>query len=308
MRLKKLRLSVKDKNLIENTTGKILYLRNSFGLNQEQIQKLLFQGKQNALVYLERNRLGQKLNIFEENNLFLALKEMQDALNLKKIPRRIECYDISHLSGTFVYGSLVTFIDGKPEKKLYKIFRCKALNNDFENHKNVLTRRLERFLAEMQSEENKKNLKWGLPDLIIVDGGKGQLSSDFQAISDFLNRNKIKEFTPEIISIAKKNEEIFTLNNQHGLILSGNLKFLVQRIRDESHRFAIQNSRKAKLKTAKRSKLDAIPGIGQKTKEKLLRVFGSTENLSHQVLINPELVSECVGTAMTLKLKKYFGF
>ena len=122
--LTKIQLNSDDKKLLEEITGDTIYLRNNSGQNHQAIQSLLEVGKQNALIYLDRQKLGQKLNLFEENNLFVAIANLQKKLNLPVIPRRIECYDISHLSGKFVYGSMVTFIDGRASKKFYKLFKC----------------------------------------------------------------------------------------------------------------------------------------------------------------------------------------
>jgi excinuclease ABC subunit C len=332
--LKRINLSIEQKENLELISAKKILLRNTFEKNQTEINQLLELSRQNAMIYLQRNRLGQKLSLFEENNLYKNILELQKLLNLKKIPRRIECYDISHLSGKFVYGSMVTFLDGQRAKKLYKLFRCKDQNNDFENHAEVLRRRLKRFLdgkgkveetpqspAEYTQKEITKELVekqkaqtgWELPDLIIVDGGKGQLSSDYKILKELGLENQI-----EIVGLAKKEEEIFVtedsnlptdtkFGSQGGVVLKGQVKFLIQRIRDEAHRFAITNNRKARVKTAQKSQLDDINGVGEKTKTKLLQVFGSTQNLADNLFTNQELVYETVGKNITEKLKKHFG-
>ena len=115
------------------------------------INSILEQGQINAQNYLKRQKLGQKLSLFEENNLFNVLVEIKTILNLVKIPRRIECYDISHLSGTAVFGSMVVFIDGVATKSLYRIFKCPEINDDFANHRQVLTRRLNK-ISQIQNE------------------------------------------------------------------------------------------------------------------------------------------------------------
>lgn len=112
---------------------------------------ILEQGQINAQNYLKRQKLGQKLSLFEENNLFNVLVEIKKILNLAKIPRRIECYDISHLSGTAVFGSMVVFIDGVATKSLYRIFKCPEINDDFASHRQVLTRRLNK-ISQIQNE------------------------------------------------------------------------------------------------------------------------------------------------------------
>jgi excinuclease ABC subunit C len=312
----KVALGKDQKEFLENLSNNKLYLRNSFANNQKEIAQLLDQGRQNAMIYLQRNQLGQKLSIFEENNLFTSIVELQKKLSLPILPRHIECYDISHLSGTFVYGSMVTFIDGRPAKKLYKLFKCKEQNNDFENHKQVLRRRLKRaFDWELeQAKNNQDQLKsktnpWKLPDLIIVDGGKGQLSGDYEVLQEFESIFKANQLRFEVYmcALAKKEEEIFSPNFSDPVLTQGATRFLIQRIRDEAHRFAITNNQNARLKTATKSKLDEVKGIGQVTKQKILKTFGSTENMVESLFKNQELIYELVGKSITEKLKKHFG-
>ncbi|MEM1312028.1 MAG: hypothetical protein AAGF07_01030 [Patescibacteria group bacterium] len=310
--LKKVVLTGKHKDLLEKLSDSELYLRNTFGQNQESISGLMNQGVQNAFVYLQRNKLGQQLSIFEENNLFSTVVDLQNKLGLKDLPRQIECYDISHISGKFVYGSMVTFYDGRPQKKMYKLFKTKEQNNDFENLKEVLKRRFQRAIdweLENQKSPKDKPNPWKLADLIIVDGGKGQLSSDLEVLEEFKKQFKSHglDFQVEICSLAKREEELFLPYKSEPIIVEGKTRFLIQRIRDEAHRFAITNNRKARLKTIKRSQLDEIAGIGQVTKEKLLKTFGSVENLITSLDRNPELVYELVGKNITQKLKAHFG-
>jgi excinuclease ABC subunit C len=312
LKLTRAKIDQTQKDLLEELISKKLYIRNSFDQNQSEISSLLEQGQQNALVYLQRNRLGQSLNLFEENNLFTTIVELQKRLGLQKVPRKIECYDISHLSGKFVYGSMVTFIDGKPAKKFYKLFKCKDQNNDFENHKEVLKRRFERVLGEAENTVEKINLKktgWELPDLIIVDGGKGQLSADLEIVENYqkIFKEKNLSFAVELCALAKREEEVFLPYRSNSIILENQTKFLVQRIRDEAHRFAITNNRNSRLKTAAKSQLDDVAGIGPKNKQKLLEVFGSVQNLTDNLFNNSELVYEVVGKSATTKLKKHFG-
>lgn len=308
MQLKRIQINGSQKEVLEKISGNTLYLRNSFDQNQKEIAQLQEQAKQNAFIYLQRNKLGQTLSIFEENNLFASVLDIQKKLNLKRLPRHIECYDISHISGKFVYGSMVTFIDGRPSKKMYKLFKTKEQNNDFENHKEVLRRRLQKAL-DFENNPSDKSNPWKLPDLIIVDGGKGQLSGNLEILenfkSEFEKLNLI--FDVEICAIAKREEEVFLPKQQAAVIVEGQTKFLIQRIRDEAHRFAITNNRNARLKTAKKSQLDDIKGIGEKTKEKLLQTFSSTEAIVNALYKNPELVYELVGKHIVEKLKEHFG-
>jgi excinuclease ABC subunit C len=306
MSLQKINLSLTSKAILEELSQRQLYLKSPSGKNATVIKTQLEQGKQNSLIYLQRSSQQTRLSMLEENNLFKTVQDLGQKLGIKKIPRRIECYDISHLSGKFVYGSMVVFIDGKPNKKLYKLFKTKEQNNDFANHKETLSRRLNRGLDQIQTGVDKG---WGLPDLIIVDGGKGQLSSDIAVLREYhsLFTSKGLEFEPEICAIAKEEELIFVPNNPDPIRLTGDTLALVQRIRDEAHRFAITNNRKARLKTIEKSEIDEIKGVGQKTKIKLLSIFGSVSNLADSLLNNPELVHEAVGPSITQKLKDHFS-
>jgi excinuclease ABC subunit C len=158
-----------------------------------------------------------------------------------------------------------------------------------------------------------------LPDLIIVDGGKGQLKYDQEVLYLFQEEFERKGFSPniEICSLAKREEEVFVPSDYYpnssergqegGIILEGQTKFLIQRIRDEAHRFAISNNRKARLKEVSRSELDSIKGIGPKTKESLLSYFGSVKNMLLQLHENEEIFHELIGKKSTSKLKEYFN-
>jgi excinuclease ABC subunit C len=305
---KKITINSTHTHEIETIESLKIYTKNIFGENYDQIKDLLIQGCENSLIYLQRNKLGQKLSLFEENNLFLSVIELQKALNLDHVPRRIECFDISHLSGKYVYGSMVTFIDGRSTKKLYKLFKTKEQNNDFENHSEVFRRRLQRFVDSLELTAKEKKA-WELPDLVIIDGGKGQLSSVMNVLSEFSHIFDKKNmcFNMVICSLAKENEEIFLPNREGSIILSGQAKFLIQRIRDEAHRFAITNNRKARIKSIRKSVLDKIDGIGEKTRIKILQEFGSVSSLIETIDKNPDLVNEKLGKNIVDKLKEAFG-
>lgn len=313
--MKKINISKEQKEQLEKQFGVKIYVRNSFSENKAPINQIQEQAKTNASLYLERKKLGQKLNLFEENNLYLNLIELQKKLKLKKVPARIECYDISHLSGKFVYGSMVVFINGIPQKKFYRLFKTAQKNDDFANHREVLLRRFRRFLKweqqhPNQAKDQKKYNPWTLPELIIVDGGKGQLSGDLQILD--LVRPEIEgqgySFEVEICALAKREERIFTPSDLQGVLLDNQAKFLVQRIRDEAHRFAIKNNRAARIRQIQKSEfLDSIQGVGPKTKRKLLATFGSVEKISEAVFNNPQLLYEAVGQKITKKLQDYYG-
>jgi excinuclease ABC subunit C len=309
--LKKILLTPEQKEVLELLTGKKIMLRNTFVQSSDAIEKLLEQGKQNSLEYLNRKKLGHKLDLYEENNLHSGMLDIQKKLGLAKFPRRIECFDISHLAGTFVYGSMVVFIDGKPTKKYYRLFKCKEQNNDFQNLFEVLERRFKRALEEVKVGGE----KWSLPDLIIIDGGKGQLSSVEKAwlhFKEVFSQQKV-EFSTEICSLAKGEERVFLPFEKdielaaNGVLFENYAKFLIQRIRDETHRFGITNNRKARLKLANKTKLTDIDGVGDVTAKKLLVEFGSVENLVNNLWENQQFVLEMVGESTVSKLKEYFN-
>ncbi|MDB5166830.1 MAG: putative excinuclease subunit domain protein [Candidatus Saccharibacteria bacterium] len=241
-----------------------------------------------------------------------ALNELVDLLGLEKFPRRIEGYDISHMSGTNVVASMVVFTNGVSDKSEYRKFKTKIEhNNDFFNMHETLTRRL-----------SEKNIKaWGKPSLVLIDGGKGQLDAATRA------RDEQGQSHIPFIGLAKREEQIViqkgvsgvTLNDQvlHKLggfssetddfILvnvphSSNLVKLLQRIRDESHRFAVSYHSVLKAKRQVASLLDDIPGVGPTTRKKLLRTFGSYKGITEASI---EEISAVVGPAKAKVVAKY---
>jgi excinuclease ABC subunit C len=320
MKLQKNVLTIPQKKLLEDLIGISIIQKPSFGKeNNKIIEELLIQSQNNSIHYLERNQLGHNLNIFDQNSLYTTVVALGNFLKLKKTPRRIECYDISHLQGTKVYGSMVSFVDGVSTPKWYRLFKCKEQNNDFENHSEVMRRRLqkaidyERDIIQIQETgaELKLDKAWSLPDLIIVDGGKGQLSSDYQVLLEFGLQDRV-----EMISLAKAQEEIFltqmdnfegySKGRQGGILPTGEMLFLVQRIRDEAHRFAIKNNRNSRLKAASKTILDNVPGIGSVSKQKILSSFGSAQNAMQTIYQNPQLANEKLGMSTVAKLKDFF--
>lgn len=184
----------------------------------------------------------------------------------------MECYDISHISGTNKVASMVVFKDGKPAKKDYRKFKIKTVkgSNDFASLQETLERRLVRLKNGDGESFNEK------PDLLVIDGGKGQLSSTFEILKKLGFEDKI-----EIISLAKKLEEVFVVGQSAPVILkygSAELK-LLQRIRDEAHRFAITFHRQTRTKEQTKTELDDIPGLGPKKIDNLLKAFGTVENV-----------------------------
>jgi excinuclease ABC subunit C len=193
-----------------------------------------------------------------------ALIELKKYLKLEKLPRVIEGYDISNISGKFAVGSKVSFKDGKPNKKMYKHFKMETPGpNDFAMMEELLTRRLKMIDRDPE------------PDLIVIDGGKGQLGMAC-GVLDKLNLTHIP-----IIGLAKEFEEIFIPNSSRPIIIPKNNKalHLLQQVRDESHRFAITYHRKLRSKNISASSLDDIAGIGKKRKMILLKEFETIDNI-----------------------------
>ena len=193
-----------------------------------------------------------------------SLIELKKYLKLENLPRVIEGYDISNISGKFAVGSKVSFKDGKPNKKSYKHFKIKTPGpNDFAMMEELLTRRLKRVESDPE------------PDLMVIDGGKGQLGM-VCGVLEKLNLTHIP-----VIGLAKEFEEIYTPNSKRPIIIPKNSKalHLLQQVRDESHRFAITYHRKLRSDNIQASSLDNIAGIGKKRKINLLKEFGTIENI-----------------------------
>ena len=208
-----------------------------------------------------------------------ALEQLQEELNLPSLPGRIECYDISNIQGAAAVGSMVVFADGRAQPAEYRRFRIKSVTgaDDFAMLQEVLRRRFKRAAQAM--EERAKagadaDESFGaVPDLVIVDGGKGQVSAAHDEM-----RNLGVGHIP-LAGLAKRFEELFVKDVSEPIVLprTSQALYLVQRIRDEAHRFAITYHRKVRAKAGMRSALDAVPGVGPKRKKALLRKFGSVK-------------------------------
>ena len=281
-----------DANLLsEFLNKKMKIISNPRGVNNV----LLAMAKENAEEFLSK-RLEKEKMLY--NSGVGATKRLQEALNLKRLPHRMECYDISHISGTNKVASMVVFVDGKADKKQYRKFKIKSVigNNDFESLKETLSRRLQR-LVDKNGESFKEK-----PDLIVVDGGKGQLSACYEILQRFKLENEI-----ELISLAKKLEEVFTTKSNLPVILkygSAELK-LLQRIRDESHRFAITFHRQLRTKSQTESELENIPGLGTTKIKNLLDAFGTTENVK-KASIEELCLVKGIHKNLATEIKKYF--
>jgi len=212
-----------------------------------------------------------------------SLAELQQALNLSAPPNRIECYDISNTQGTAIIGAMVVFTQGVPDKKLYRKFNIESVvgaPDDFASMEEMLTRRFRRWQAAEESLDQpgvKKDASFSfLPDLIIIDGGKGQLGRAVQVLEKYDLMGKVP-----VVGLAKREEEIFFPHKSTPLLLPRHSQglYLVQRIRDEAHRYGITAHRKKRQKLGMASQLDAIPGIGPARRKTLLKHFGSMDKI-----------------------------
>lgn len=249
--------------------------------------------RNNALEHIERNTLTDKRKY---DKTFGALEKLKQALNLKELPLRMECFDISNLSGTNVVSSMTVFTNGAPDRKQYRKFKIKSVEgqDDFACMHETLLRRLER-LSKGDVSFNKK------PNLIVIDGGKGQLSSAVEALK------KCGYEDIEIISLAERLEEIFIPNQSNSIRLKyGSAELnLLQNIRDEAHRFAITFHRQTRNKKMLLSPLDEIKGIGKVKKQALLSQFTTSEEIAKASVEELNLVK---GIDISLAQKIYDHF
>ncbi len=256
--------------------------------------------KKQILDLSERNAKYQRLEqlkqiqiVDPERHTNRIMAQMQKDLRLSVEPRHIECFDNSNIQGTNPVSACVVFKDGKPSKKDYRHFNIKTVEgpNDFASMEEVVYRRYKRLLDENQS----------LPQLIIIDGGKGQLSSALKSIDDLGLRGKIA-----IIGIAKRLEELFYPGDSVPLYLdkkSETLK-IIQQLRNEAHRFGITHHRDKRSKSALNSTIELIPGIGEKTMLTLLKHFKSVKRLK---LATEKEISEVVGVSKAKKISEFYS-
>ena len=211
-----------------------------------------------------------------------ALAALQQALEMPEPPNRIECYDISNLQGTAAAGSMVVFEQGAPSKKLYRKFTIKSVHgqDDFASMEEVLDRRFHRWTLageEARRPGGKLDPAFGrLPDLLIVDGGKGQLGRAMQVLERHGLTGQVR-----LAGLAKGHEELYVPGRSDSLVLERRSEglYLIQRIRDEAHRFALGQHRAQRTKAGIASQLDAIPGIGPQRRKALLQTFGDLDRI-----------------------------
>jgi excinuclease ABC subunit C len=262
-------------------------------LNQRADQKVEIKiprrGKKKDLIRLAADNATETLSSLQtqwesdKHKQTQSLAELQEALGMETPPNRIECYDISNTQGTAIVGSMVVFEQGVPNKKLYRRFNIRNVvgsPDDYASMDEVLTRRFKRWQTAQEKAETpgkKPDESFSrLPDVLIVDGGKGQLSRAVQVLEEF---GLVGRFV--VAGLAKQNEELFVHGKTKSLLLPRKSEglFLLQRIRDEAHRFAITAHRKRRSREGITSVLDVIPGIGPAKRKALLTTFGSLERI-----------------------------
>ena len=242
--------------------------------------------------YYRLEQLKQVKIVDPDRHVNRVMAQMKVDLRLKKEPRHIECFDNSNIQGTHPVAACVVFKNGKPSKKEYRHFNIKTVigPDDFASMEEVVYRRYKRLIEEQQA----------LPQLIIIDGGKGQLSSALKSLDRLKLRGVIA-----IIGIAKRLEELYYPNDSIPLYLdkkSETLK-IVQQLRNEAHRFGIEHHRNKRSKTALNTELETIPGIGEKTIIELLKQLKSVQRISYATLDELEAV---VGVSRAEKIYNYY--
>src|SRR6266478_2747990 len=270
--------------------------------------RLIEMVQQNAQQVLEQQRIKW---LSDSQKTQLALEELQEALNLAAPPQRIECYDISNTQGTNSVGAMVVFEAGRPKNSEYRRFKIKTVEgpNDFASHQEMLRRRFRRqALKEGENTEQVEQEQdtsfqhdWAMPDLIIIDGGKGQLSAAMEVLQEL-------RIDIPTVALAKENEEIFIPGSPDPIILprSSQGLYMVQRIRDEAHRFGITYHRKVRSDRTFKSVLDDIPGIGPKRKKALMKHFGSVKAIS-AASVDDLAALEGMTHDAAEKVKEYIG-
>ncbi|HEY8735398.1 MAG TPA: helix-hairpin-helix domain-containing protein, partial [Puia sp.] len=241
------------------------------------------EAEKKKMLHLQRKTPEERLEV---------LKQLQTDLQLSELPIHIECFDNSNFQGSYPVSAMVCFRDGVESKKDYRHFNVKTVEgiNDFATMKEVVYRRYKRLLEEHQS----------LPQLVIIDGGKGQLSAALESISELGLRGQLT-----LVGLAKNEEEIFFANDQQSLKLpydSTSLK-LIRKIRDEVHRFGISFHRNKRSRGTFKNELENIKGIGKQTADQLLKTFHSVKKV--RAASDEDLV-HLVGASKTKLIREYF--
>ncbi|HNP24326.1 MAG TPA: excinuclease ABC subunit UvrC [Panacibacter sp.] len=290
---------------IFNSTAKEIIVQCSIPIGTEKLlvtvpkggdkKKLLDLSLKNAAYFLAESKRAKslQLGVVKNENKMEVLEQMEEALQLPNTPVHIECFDNSNFQGSYPVSAMVCFKDGVPSKKDYRHFNVKSVEgiNDFATMKEVVYRRYKRLTDEGQS----------LPQLIIIDGGKGQLSAAMESIQELKLHGKIT-----LIGLAKREEEIFFPGDSEPLRLpmDGSVLKLIRYIRDEVHRFGITFHRQKRSKGTFKNDLESIPGIGPGTSSLLLNTFRSVKNIKNATT---EDLSKLIGSAKAKLILDYFN-
>ncbi|HSL97134.1 MAG TPA: excinuclease ABC subunit UvrC [Candidatus Deferrimicrobiaceae bacterium] len=236
----------------------------------------------------------------DQGKTLAALEGLADALALPGTPARIEGYDVSNFQGSETVASMVVFTDGKPRTGEYRRFRIRSVEgpNDVASHREVLRRRFR--AARPGDEGSAEERRWAMPDLVLIDGGKPQVSAA-KGVLDELGLHDLP-----LAGIAKEREELFTPDRPDPIVLppTSTALYLVQRIRDEAHRFAITYHRDLRRKASVRSKFDDLPGVGPRRRGALLRVFGSLKRV-REAPVEQIAAVPGIGPALAARIKAH---
>jgi len=263
--------------------------------NKKQLVDIVAENAQHSLEQLQVKQLASP------KALEAALAEIEKELHLSHLPLRMECYDISDIQGTAAVGSMVVFEKGKPKPSHYRRFRIKTVSaaDDYAMLHEVLKRRFKR--SSLQASDTPIPDTWAiLPDLVLIDGGKGQLNTTLSAMQE------MEVSSVPVASLAKENEEIFIPQRKEPVILprsSSGLQ-LLQRLRDEAHRFAITYYARVHRRQTFTSALDSIPGIGPKRKRSLLRQFGSVQKIK-EASVDELVAATGMNQSQAKRIKEY---
>ncbi len=282
-------------NWLQSKKGAKVHIQVPYRGNKKQLVKIVAENAEQGLQQLKIKQLAAP------TALAAALAEIKRELHLPCLPWRIEGYDISNIQGMAAVGSMVVFDKGKPKPSHYRRFRIKTVPgaDDYAMLQEVLKRRFKR--SSIKSNDASATDTWAiLPDLVLIDGGKGQLNTALSAMRE-MGAGSIP-----VASLAKENEEIFIPQEKEPVILPGNSSALqlLQRLRDEAHRFALGYHQKIHKKQAFASVLDTIPGIGPKRKRALLIQFGSVQAI-REAPIDELATARGMSQSLAQKIKEY---
>ena len=240
------------------------------------------------------NSLKQREHTDPDQYRLSVMEDLRKALGMKEVPRHMECFDNSNIQGTNPVASCVVFRNGEPSKKDYRRFKIKTVigANDFASMKEVVNRRYARMLAEAPDD---------LPQLIVIDGGKGQLEFAYQALAELGILDRVT-----VVGLAKRLEEVIRVGDPYPLFIDRNSQALkvLQQIRDEAHRFGITFHRNLRSKAAIQSALREIKGVGEKTEQRLILHYGSVARIAAAPL---EELSALVGADLAVRIHDYLN-